>query len=57
MNAELPPFKNGKHNSKSVSTLNRDLTPFTLRNIEFIWVFNTPYTEGFVILIRRQYKQ
>jgi len=29
MSAELPPFKNGKHNSESASTLNRDITPLT----------------------------
>jgi len=27
MNAELPPFKNGEHNSDSASTLDRDITP------------------------------
>ena len=27
MNAELPPFKNGEHNSKSVSTIDRVITP------------------------------
>jgi len=27
MNAELPPFKNGKYNFESVSTLDRDITP------------------------------
>jgi len=27
MNAELPPFKNGKHNSESGFTLDRDITP------------------------------
>jgi len=27
MNAELPPFENGEHNSKSVSTADRDITP------------------------------
>jgi len=27
MNAELPPFKNGEHNSESASTLDRDITP------------------------------
>ena len=26
MNVELPPFKNGKHNSERVPTLDRDLT-------------------------------
>jgi len=27
MNAELPHFKNGKHNSKSASTIDRGLAP------------------------------
>jgi len=27
MNTELPPFKNGEHNSESVSTIDRVLTP------------------------------
>jgi len=27
MNAELPPFKDGEHNSKSASTNARDITP------------------------------
>jgi len=27
MNAELPPFKNGDHNSESVSTIDRVITP------------------------------
>jgi len=30
MNAELPPFKNGKYNSESGSTIERGLTPWTL---------------------------
>jgi len=30
MNAELPLFKNGEHNSKSVSTHNRGLSPLNL---------------------------
>jgi len=28
MNAELPPFKHGEHNSDSASTIDRDITPF-----------------------------
>ena len=28
MNAELPPFKNGEHNSESTSTIDRVITPF-----------------------------
>ena len=31
MNAELPPFKNGKHNFESASTLDRDITPLNAR--------------------------
>ena len=27
MNAELPPFKNGEHNSESTSTIDRVITP------------------------------
>jgi len=27
MNAELPPFKNGEHNSESASILDRVITP------------------------------
>ena len=27
MNAQLPPFKNGEHNSESASTINRVITP------------------------------
>jgi len=27
MNAELPPFKNGEHNSESASTINCVITP------------------------------
>ena len=27
MNAELPPFKNGEHNSESVSTIDRVIIP------------------------------
>jgi len=30
MNAELPPFENGEHNSKNASTINRVITPLTL---------------------------
>jgi len=29
MNAELPSFKNGEHNSESVSTIDRVITPLT----------------------------
>ena len=29
MSAKLPPFKNGEHNSESVCTLDRDITPLT----------------------------
>jgi len=31
MNAELPPFKNGEHNSESASTFDGDITPLILR--------------------------
>jgi len=27
MNAELPPFKNGEHNSEGASTIDRVMTP------------------------------
>jgi len=40
MNAELPSFKNGEHNSESVSTFARDITPFIL-----IW-FGSDIKEG-----------
>jgi len=30
MDADLPPFKNREHNSESVSTLDRDITPLTM---------------------------
>jgi len=30
MNAELPSFKNGKHNSESASTIDRAITPLML---------------------------
>jgi len=30
MNAELPPFKNGEHNSESASTIDLVITPLTL---------------------------
>jgi len=33
MNAELPPFKNGEHNSKNVSTINRAVTPLIIIEI------------------------
>ena len=29
MNAELPPFKNGEHNSESASTIDHVITPLT----------------------------
>jgi len=29
MNAELPPFKNGEHNSQSVLTIDRVITPLS----------------------------
>jgi len=32
MNAELPPFKNGEHNSESASTVDRVITPLTSLN-------------------------
>jgi len=31
MNAELPPFKNGEHNSESASTIDRVTGPLKLR--------------------------
>jgi len=38
MNAELPPFKNGEHNSENASTIDRVMTPSiwvaTLRNVK-----------------------
>ena len=34
MNAEMPPFKNGEHNSESASTIDRVITPLKLL-IEF----------------------
>jgi len=37
MNAELPSFKNGEHNSESVSTIDRGLTPFTRVSIQDIF--------------------
>ena len=33
MNAELPPFKKGGHNSESVSTLDHYITP----SMKFFW--------------------
>jgi len=30
MNTELPPFKNGEHNSESASTLDRDITTLSM---------------------------
>jgi len=30
MNAELPPFKNGEHNSERASTVDRDITPLSI---------------------------
>ena len=30
MNAELPPFKNGKHNSKSASSIDSIITPLII---------------------------
>ena len=30
MNAELPPFKNGEHNSESTSTIDRVITPLNI---------------------------
>ena len=35
MNAELPPFKNGEHNSESASALDRDITPFFNLNMDY----------------------
>ena len=29
MNAESPPFKHGDHNSESMSTIDRDITPLS----------------------------
>jgi len=39
MNAELPLFKNGEHNSEIVSTLDRGLTP---------WLFARHETDKYV---------
>ena len=36
MNAELPPFKNGEQNSKSVSTIDRDITPLNLSEAQLV---------------------
>ena len=36
MNAELPPFKNGEHNSESVSTLDRDITPLAIKSKRYL---------------------
>jgi len=36
MNAELPPFKNGEHNSESASTFDRDTAPLKGGNSAFI---------------------
>jgi len=33
MNEELPTFKNREHNSESASTLDRDITPLRLNNL------------------------
>jgi len=33
MNTELPPFKNGEHNSESASTVDRVIT--SLRSVDF----------------------
>jgi len=30
MNAQLPPFKNGEHNSESAYTVDRDITPLNI---------------------------
>jgi len=38
MNAELPPFKNGEHNSKSATTIDRDITPLSLKIENLIFV-------------------
>jgi len=34
MNAELPPSKNGVHNSKKMSTINRVITPLKSANLK-----------------------
>jgi len=36
MNAELSPFKNGKHTSEGASTLDRDITTFIKIDSRFI---------------------
>jgi len=33
MNAELPPFKNGEHNSESTSTIDGVITPLTILSV------------------------
>jgi len=47
MNAELPPFKNGEHNSESASTIDRDITPLKqmLKGFTILRCFNIDHRQ------------
>ena len=57
MNAELPPFKNGKQNSESVSTIDRDITPFSQPKPSFMHPANSAilHEAGEVIFNNREW--
>ena len=44
MNAELPPFKNGEHNSESASSINRVITPLRVLFIIAIFCKKSSFT-------------
>jgi len=50
MNAELPPFKNGEHNSEKATTIDRVITPLRMKftNVCFPTV-NLPNTRKYVL--------
>ena len=48
MNAELPLFNNGEHNSKSAPTIDRVITPLTTSwTGQADWAFNLTFTEEY----------
>jgi len=60
MNAELPPFKNGEHNSESTLTIDRVITPLTLFHTLHKWVrrflqrfaiFSTGWSHSNLVLV------
>jgi len=57
MNAELPPFKNGDHNSKSASTLNQDITPLMQMVCYSLFIVVNVYANKYVYNLHHQQKR